>query len=136
LAIVILAAWQVVGYNTVLFLAGLQGVPNVLYEAAKIDGANPWQRFLNVTLPMLAPTTFFVLITTMVTGLQVFNEPYALFPSRPIPEDATTLVYYLYTQGFNQFQFGYASAIAWVLFAIIFVFTFIQFRVNSSQAYG
>lgn len=136
LAIVILAAWQVVGYNTVLFLAGLQGVPNVLYEAAKIDGANPWQRFLNVTLPMLAPTTFFVLITTMVTGLQVFNEPYALFPSRPIPEDATTLVYYLYTQGFNQFQFGYASAIAWVLFAIIFVFTFIQFRVNRSQAYG
>lgn len=136
LAIVILAAWQVVGYNTVLFLAGLQGVPNVLYEAAKIDGANPWQRFLNVTLPMVAPTTFFVLITTMVMGLQVFNEPYALFPSRPIPEDATTLVYYLYTQGFNQFQFGYASAIAWVLFAIIFVFTFIQFRFNRSQAYG
>ncbi|MEM7736699.1 MAG: sugar ABC transporter permease [Deinococcota bacterium] len=136
LSVVILAAWQVVGYNTVLFLAGLQGVPNMLYEAAKIDGAGPGQRFLNVTLPMLAPTTFFVLITTMVTGLQVFNEPYALFPSRPIPEDATTLVYYLYTQGFNQFRFGYASSIAWVLFAIIFVFTFIQFRVNNSQAYG
>ncbi len=135
-SVVLLAAWQVVGYNVVLFLAGLQGVPRSLYEAARIDGANLWQQFRNVTLPMIAPTTFFVVITTMVTGLQVFNEPYALFPSRPIPENATTLVYYLYTQGFSQFQFGYASAIAWVLFAIIFTFTFIQFRSSRSQAYA
>jgi ABC-type sugar transport system permease subunit len=135
-SVVLLSAWQVVGYNVVLFLAGLQGVPRALHEAAKIDGANGWQRFRNVTMPMLAPTTFFVVITTMVTGLQVFNEPYALFPSRPIPENATTLVYYLYTQGFNQFQFGYASSIAWVLFALIFSFTFIQFRMSRSQAYG
>lgn len=135
-SVVLLAAWQVVGYNIVLFLAGLQGVPRALYEAAKIDGANGWQRFRNVTLPLIAPTTFFVVITTMVTGLQVFNEPYALFPSRPIPENATTLVYYLYTQGFNQFQFGYASAIAWVLFLLIFTFTFIQFRMGRSQAYA
>lgn len=136
ISVVILAAWQVVGYNTVLFLAGLQGVPKSLYEAAQIDGASPWQRFRNVTLPLLAPTTFFVLITTMVTGLQAFNEPYALFPSRPVPEGATTLVYYLYTVGFNQFEFGYASAIAWALFIIIFGFTFIQFRANRSEAYG
>ena len=136
ISVVLLAAWQVVGYNTVLFLAGLQGIPRSLYEAAEIDGANPWQRFRNVTLPMLGPTTFFVLITTMVTGLQAFNEPYALFPSRPVPENATTLVYYLYTVGFNQFNFGYASAIAWVLFIIIFAFTFVQFRLNRSQAYG
>jgi ABC-type sugar transport system permease subunit len=135
-SVVLLAAWQVVGYNIVLFLAGLQGVPRSLYEASKIDGANPWQRFVNVTLPMIAPTTFFVVITTMVTGLQVFNEPYALFPSRPIPENATTLVYYLYTKGFGQFQFGYASAVAWVLFFIIFTFTFVQFRLNRSQAYA
>ena len=136
ISVVLLAAWQVVGYNTVLFLAGLQGIPRSLYEAAEIDGASPWQRFRNVTLPMLGPTTFFVLITTMVTGLQAFNEPYALFPSRPVPENATTLVYYLYTVGFNQFNFGYASAIAWVLFIIIFAFTFVQFRLNRSQAYG
>ena len=135
-SVVILAAWQVVGYNTVLFLAGLQGVPKSLYEAAQIDGANPWQRFRNVTLPLLGPTTFFVLVTTMVTGLQAFNEPYALFPSRPIPEGATTLVYYLYTVGFNQFEFGYASAIAWVLFVIIFGFTFVQFRANRSESLG
>lgn len=134
-SMVLLAAWQVVGYNIVLFLAGLQGIPRSLYEAAKIDGANGWQRFRNVTLPLLAPTTFFVLTTTLVTGLQVFNEPYALFPSIPIPENATTLVYYLYQQGFTRFNFGYASSIAWVLFLIIFGFTFIQFRLNRNNAY-
>jgi len=135
ISMVLLSAWTVVGYNIVLFLAGLQGIPKALYEAAKIDGANGWQRFRNVTLPMLAPTTFFVLITTMITGLQVFNEPYALFPSIPIPENATTLVYYLYQQGFTRFNFGYASSIAWVLFLIIFGFTFLQFRLNRSSAY-
>lgn len=129
-SMVILSAWQVVGYNIVLFLAGLQGIPKPLYEAAEIDGAGAWGRFRNVTLPLLAPTTFFVVITTMITGLQVFNEPYALFPSIPIPENATTLVYYLYQQGFNRFNFGYASAVAWVLFLIIFGFTFLQFRLN------
>lgn len=135
ISIVFLAAWQVVGFNTVLFLAGLQGIPNVLYEAATVDGANRWQKFRNVTLPMLAPTTFFVIITTVITGLQVFNEPYALFPSRPLPVNATTSVYYLYDRGFPQGLFGYSSAIAWILFGIIFVVTFLQFRISSSNAY-
>ncbi|PJF21681.1 MAG: hypothetical protein CUN56_09845, partial [Phototrophicales bacterium] len=134
-SIVFLAAWQVVGFNTVLFLAGLQGIPKSLYEAAQIDGANRWQQFTNVTMPMLAPTTFFVVITTIITGLQVFNEPYALFPSRPIPENATTAVFYLYTSGFQDFQFGYASAVAWVLFFIIFGITLLQFRLSRSEAY-
>lgn len=134
-SIVILAAWQVVGYNTVLLLAGLQGIPYTLYEAAQIDGANKWNQFWNVTLPMLQPTLFFVLITTMVTGLQVFNEPYTLFPARPIPENATTSVYYMYVQGFNQFNFGYASSVAWILFVIIFSLTLLQFRFNSGEAY-
>jgi ABC-type sugar transport system permease subunit len=136
ISVVIMAAWQVVGYNTVLFLAGLQGVPKELYEAARIDGANAWGQFRNVTLPMLAPTTFFVIITTMITGLQAFNEPYSLFVSEPIPENATTMVYYMYIQGFKGFQFGYASAIAWVVFFIIFAFTFIQFRANRNDAYN
>ena len=135
LSVVLLAAWGLIGYNTVLFLAGLQGIPGVLYEAARIDGANRWQQFTNVTLPMLGPTTFFVTITTVVTGLQVFNEPYALFPSPPIPLNATTSVYYIYTQGFQQTQFGYASAIAWVLFALIFGITLLQFRFNRNNAY-
>lgn len=134
-SIVLLSAWQVVGYNTVLFLAGLQGIPGTLYEAAQIDGANRWQQFRNVTLPMLAPTTFFVMITTMVTGLQVFNEPFALFPARPIPEQATTSVFYMYDQAFPKAEFGYSSAIAWILFAIIFGLTLLQFRFSNNDAY-
>lgn len=134
-SIVILSAWQVVGFNTVLFLAGLQGISKELYEASSIDGANRWETFFFITLPMLAPTTFFVIITTVITGLQVFNEPYAVFPSRPIPENATTSVFYLYNQGFFRFNFGYASSIAWVLFALIFLMTLIQFRLQRSNAY-
>lgn len=134
-SMVLLAAWQNIGYNTVLFLAGLQGIPRELYEAAMIDGATRWKQFTNVTMPMLAPTTFFVLVTTINTGLQVFNEPYTLFPSIPIPTNATTVVYHLYQQGFGQFQFGYASAVAWFLFVIIFGITYIQFRYNRSDAY-
>ena len=84
---------------------------------------------------MLAPTTFFVLITTIVTGLQVFNEPYTLFPAQPIPINATTSVYYLYRRGFFFFEFGYASAIAWLLFIIIFVITLLQFRAQRDGAY-
>ncbi len=134
-SMVILSAWQVVGFNTVLFLAGLQGISRELYEASSIDGANGPETFFYITLPMLAPTTFFVIITTVITGLQVFNEPYALFPSRPLPENAITSVFYLYNQGFFRFNFGYASAIAWVVFAIIFAMTLIQFRLQRSNAY-
>ncbi len=137
LSIVLLAAWQVVGFNTVLFLAGLQGIPRTLYEAATVDGANMWQQFWYVTLPMLRPTTFFVLTTTIITGLQVFNEPYTLFPARPIPENAVTSVYYIWISGFTRLElgFGYASAVAWLLFALIFVVTLTQFRVQGSGQY-
>ncbi len=132
-SMVFLSAWQVIGYNTVLFLAGLQGIPVELYEAAMIDGANKWQQLISVTLPMLASTTFFVLITTIVTGLQVFNEPYALFPSRPMPVSAVTSVFYLYERGFGRFEFGYASSIAWIVFAIIFSITLVQFRLQRQK---
>ncbi len=134
-SIVFLAAWQVVGFNTVLFLAGLQGIPNVLYEASQIDGANRVQRFRYVTLPMLAPTTFFVIVTTVIQGLQVFNEPYALFPARPIPAEATTAVYYMYDRAFPATQYGYASSVAWLLFGLIFLVTLAQFRLQRSAAY-
>ncbi len=135
ISVVFLAAWQVVGFNTVLFMAGLQGIPRELYEAATVDGAGGWGQFRWVTLPMLAPTTFFVIITTVVTGLQVFNEPYALFPSIPIPIEARTAVYYLYYQGFKNFSYGYSSAVAWLLFAVIFLITLLQFRLSRSNAY-
>ncbi len=135
ISMVILSAWQVIGFNTVLFLAGLQGIPHELHEAASIDGADGWRTLRYITIPMLAPTTFFVVITTVITGLQVFNEPYALFPALPIPENAVTSVYYLYNQGFFRFNFGYASAIAWVVFALIFLVTLAQFRLQRANAY-
>jgi ABC-type sugar transport system permease subunit len=135
ISMVLLSAWQVVGFNTVLFLAGLQGIPKDLYEAAQVDGASFWGQLRNVTIPMLAPTSIFVIITTIITGLQVFNEPYTLFTARPIPENALTSVFHLYNRGFGGFQFGYASSVAWVLFAVIFTITLIQFRVSRNNAY-
>lgn len=129
-AIAIVFAWTLVGFNAVLFLAGLQGIPADLYEAAEIDGAGRWQRFRNVTVPMVAPTTFFVVATTTILSLQLFTEPYVLTSPNPGgPSNATlTPVMYLYNTGYQQFEFGYASAVAWVLFALIFVFTLVQYR--------
>ena len=132
-SLVIVFAWMFTGYNAVLFLAGLQSVDQTLHEAAMIDGANRWQRFRNVTLPALKPTTFFVVASTGILTLQLFGENVVLFPTTtPIgagPENSTlTPVVYLYDQGFRRFSFGYASAVAWVLFVLIFVFTLIQFR--------
>ncbi|GAB4398198.1 MAG: hypothetical protein OHK0052_21140 [Anaerolineales bacterium] len=138
LAVVIMAAWQWMGFNTVLFLAGLQNIPGELYEAATVDGAGAWGKFWNVTLPLLAPTTFFVLTTSIIQALQVFEQVYVLIPTEPPggPNNATlTLVLYLYQKGFQRFEQGYASAVAWVLFLIIFVFTLFQFRNQRSSAY-
>jgi ABC-type sugar transport system permease subunit len=135
-SVVLITAWQVVGFNTVLFLAGLQGIPTVLYEAASVDGANRWQQFRKVTLPLLAPTTFFVVVTTIINALQVFNEVFVLYgTTQGVPEEVTTGVYHLYNQSFSgeNFAFGYASAIAWVLFALIFSITLLQFRVSRSN---
>jgi ABC-type sugar transport system permease subunit len=134
-AMVIMAAWQIVGFNTVLYLAGLQGIPNVLYEASEVDGANRWQQFRHVTFPLLGPTTFFVIVTTMINGLQVFNEPYVLFRDPP-PEGGITGVFYLYRRTFFGSNFGYSSAIAWLLFIVIFMITIIQFRIQRSDPYG
>jgi len=130
LAVVIVAAWQWMGFNTVLFLAGLQNIPRSLYEAATVDGANSWQQFWKVTLPLLAPTTFFVITTTTIQAMQIFEQVFILIPTNPAgPNNSTlTLVLYLYQKGFQRFEQGYASAIAWVLFVIIFGATLFQFQ--------
>lgn len=138
-SLVIVFAWQYLGFNTVLFLAGLQGIKKDLYEAAAIDGAGWWARFRHITIPQLAPTTFFVVATTGILTLQLFGEAVVLFPTnQPIgsgPANSTiTPVVYLYDQGFRRFSQGYASAVAWVLFALIFVFTYIQFRRQRDEA--
>jgi ABC-type sugar transport system permease subunit len=140
-SLVIVFAWQYLGYNAVLFLAGLQGVDQTLHEAAMLDGANRWQRFRNITLPALRPTTFFVVASMGIFTLQLFSENVVLFPTTtPIgagPQNSTlTPVVYLYEQGFRRFAFGYASAVAWVLFLVIFAFTFLQFRRQRDEVGG
>jgi multiple sugar transport system permease protein len=110
-------------------------VPGELYEAATVDGAGIWSKFFSITLPLLAPTTFFVVSTTTIAALQVFEQVYILTNPPGAPSDATlTLVLYLYQEGFNQFDFGFASAVAWVLFAVIFAFTLAQFQRNRQSS--
>ncbi|MEN9562219.1 MAG: hypothetical protein RIR73_463, partial [Chloroflexota bacterium] len=129
LAIIIIAAWQTMGFNTVLFLAGLQNIPGELYEAATVDGAGAWDKFWGITLPMLAPTTFYVVSTTTIQAMQVFEQVFILMNPPEGPNNSTiTLVLYLYRSGFQNFKQGYASAIAWVLFIVIFGLTLIQFQ--------
>jgi multiple sugar transport system permease protein len=119
------------GFNAVLFLAGMTGIPGSLYEAADIDGANWWRKFRNITMPMLRPTTFFVVATTTILGLQIFTEPFILMgpqlpPSGPSNSTLTPVVQ-LYQEGFQRFNQGYASALAWVLFLFIFAITLTYF---------
>lgn len=126
-AVIIMSIWQQIGFSMVLFLAGLQGVPQTLYEAARIDGAGPWQRFRFITLPLLSSTTFFVLVIGIINSFQVFDQ--ALVMTNGGPANATnTIVFNIYRYGFQFFQMGYAAAMAWVLFAMIFIVTLVQFR--------
>ena len=119
----ILFAWQTIGFNTVLFLAGMQGIDGTLYEAAEIDGAGPGASSATSPFRLLRPTTVFVVATTTILALQLFNEPFILqAPAPPAgPGNATlTPVVYLYQNAFQQFQIGYGSAVAWALFILIF----------------
>jgi ABC-type sugar transport system permease subunit len=138
-AVVVVFAWSQFGFNTVLYIAGLQSVPKELYEAAELDGASAFQRFWNVTIPALRPTTFFVTATTVILALQLFDIVYALNQPNVVgfPNNATlTPVVYLYQLGFQQNDFGKASAVAWLLFALIFVFTLLQFNRQRKQTEG
>jgi multiple sugar transport system permease protein len=107
--------WAVVGFNTVIYLAGLQGVPAHLYEVARIDGATKFQRFRYITLPLLRPTTFFVVLISTIDALQVFVLPNVM---KRDSEATMTIVYYLYRNAFEYYKMGYASAIAYLLFGI------------------
>jgi ABC-type sugar transport system permease subunit len=137
LAVAIVFVWSQFGFNTVLFTAGLQGIGRDLYEAAELDGCNAWQQFRYVTVPQLRETTFFVTVTTVILALQLFDIVYALNQPNPVgyPDNATlTPVVYIYQLGFQQDAFGRASAVAWVLFVIIFIFTLAQFRMQRAEA--
>lgn len=124
-AIVIIAIWKGLGFQMVIWLAGLQAIPQELQEAAAIDGATRWQSFWRISLPLLAPTTFFLAITGVIGSFQVFSPVYVITGGGP-RGSTDVVVYHIYTRAFKSFDMGYASAQAWVLFAVIFAATLIQ----------
>jgi multiple sugar transport system permease protein len=126
-AIILFAVWKNFGYNMVILLAGLQTIPADLYEAARIDGANGWQRFRHVTLPALGPMLLLVSILTMAGYFQLFAEPYVMTQGGPV-ESTVSVLYFMYDQGFKWWNLGFASAVAFALFLIMIVFTTLQYR--------
>jgi multiple sugar transport system permease protein len=128
-AMVIVTVWKGLGYSMVIFLAGLQNIPQDLYSAATIDGAGVWKRFRHITLPMLSPTTFFVLVITLINSFQVFEQTYVLTKGGPA-NSTLTMSYYIYQNAFQFFQMGKAAALSYVLFALIFGVTLMQFKVQ------
>lgn len=124
-----------VGLNMVIFLAALKAIPNVYYEAARIDGAKPFRMFTNVTIPMLSPTIFMVLIMTVIGALKVFSNVYMLTGGGPA-NSTMMIVYYIYVKAFREFEFGYAAAIALVLFAVMLVLTLIQWKLRRKLVYA
>jgi multiple sugar transport system permease protein len=128
-SVIILSVWKQVGYNMVIFLAGLQAIPATLYEAAAIDGAGRWNRFRNITLPMLTPTTFFVLVISIIGSLQVFDAVLVL--SEGGPANATrTMVFHIWEEAFVFLEMGYAAAVAWILFLLVFLVTLLQWKLQ------
>jgi multiple sugar transport system permease protein len=132
--IVAMTVWGWTGFAVVIYLAALQGVPQTLTEAAAIDGASPWRTFRSVTLPLLSPASLFLAVWLTINALQLFDEVYLSTQGGPL-NATTVLVYYLYNQAFQQFNFGYASAIAYFLFLVIIVITFVQFRLGRRFTY-
>ena len=128
-AVMIMAVWRGLGYNMLIYLAGLQGIPDIYYEAAEIDCAGPWAKFWNITVPLLSPTTFMLLILGLIGAFQVFEYTYVMTQGGPVYA-TLTLVLHVYNNAFRSFQMGYASALAYVLFFILLGLTIIQFRLQ------
>ena len=128
-AIILMAVWKNFGYNMIIFIAGLQAIPGELYEAAAIDGAGRFQQFRSVTLPMLAPTTVFIGIITMIGYFQLFAEPYVMTQGGP-RNTTLSIVYLMYQQGFRWWNMGYSAALAFILFAFILAGSVLQARMQ------
>ena len=127
-AIIAMSIWQGLGINVIIFLAGLQAIPQEYYDAASVDGAARWSRFRHVTLPMLTPSLFFTGILSLIGSFQVFDQVYILArPGKPT-EATITIVYFIYESGFKFFRMGEAAAASWILFLIVAVLTVIYFR--------
>jgi multiple sugar transport system permease protein len=134
-AVVVVGIWKRVGFNLVVYLAALQSIPRTYYEAAALDGAGPWQQFRHITLPLLAPTTFFLVVTALIDAFQVFDLVYVMTSGGPLGS-TDVLGYYLYRQAFRYSELGFASAVAYVMFALIFAVTVIQFRLSQGGGRG
>lgn len=131
----IMGLWGV-GGTMIIYLAGLQGVPTALYEAAEIDGASAWQRFWKITIPMISPVILFTLVTNLIYTLQVFTQVYVVSAGMGGPSYASLVyVLYLFLNGFRWFRLGYASALAWVLFLIIIALTLVMLRISRNLVY-
>ncbi len=134
-ALIIMSNWKGIGYAMLIFLAGLQGIPQELYEAAIMDGANGWYRLLKITIPMLSPTTFFVLTTSFIGAFQGFDQFYIMTQGGP-SFATTTLVLHIFNNGFSYFKMGYASAMAFVLFLCILLITLVQWTSARTWVHG
>ena len=128
-ALIIVSAWKLIGYNMIIFLAGLSNLNNNIFEAAKVDGASEWQIFTKITVPMLSPTIFFVLIITTISSFQIFDLIYVMTQGGPL-DSTNVLVYEIYKNAFEYFDVGRASAIAYILFSIILGLSIIQFSIK------
>lgn len=135
--VVLLTVWKNVGFTMVIYLAGLQSISQTLYDAAKVDGATVWQRLRHITIPLISPTTFFLLIIQMLGAFQLFVEPFVLTTNTQgdIQKASVSMVIYIYQNAFDFQRMGKASAIAWVLFAIVLVVTLIQNRLQRHWVY-
>ena len=127
-SIIVFAVWKNFGYNMIIFLAGLQTIPEEVYEAARIDGASAWEQLRWITLPMLAPTMLLVGIITMAGHFQLFAEPYVMTQGGPV-QSTVSVLYFMYEEGFKWWNLGSASAVAFILFLIMFAVTALQLRV-------
>jgi multiple sugar transport system permease protein len=126
-SIIAVSVWKVIGWNMLIYLAGLQGIPEYLKEAAAIDGANRWQTFWKIILPLLQPTTFFIFVTSLIGAFQVFDQVYVMTGGGPANE-TTTLVHQIYNAAFKALDMGYAAAMSFVLFGIILVVSLFSMR--------
>ncbi|NJK55459.1 MAG: sugar ABC transporter permease [Pleurocapsa sp. SU_5_0] len=131
--LILLSSWKQLGFNLVVFLAGLQIIPQSRYEAAELDGANGWAKFWYITLPGLTPTLIFAVLTTAIFTLRSFEQVYIITGGGPL-NSTNLLVYYIYEQAFSSFEFGYAAAAATILLAIAFIFVYIYLRVWNEKS--
>ncbi|MGM0922723.1 MAG: carbohydrate ABC transporter permease [Bacillota bacterium] len=134
-ALILMTVWKGLGYSMLLYLAALQSVPKTYYEAAKLDGASSFQVFKHITLPMVKPVTFFIVVTSIIGGAQIFTEINVMTPTGGPEFSSATVVFYIWQKAFGNFEMGYGSAMAVVLGLFIFIVTYIQFKINEKSSF-